>query len=137
MVPAVFRTSDETQRNILEADAHLVNQHGLRAVRVDSAIRQPSYRQSPTTDTLATAYAPGRADSWLASTDARGCRETTGSATRKDAIRLAVRILTMALPRSSAVSAILSSALPTLNAPTIEISNPGGLKPGHKAGPCH
>lgn len=73
------RTGEENRRNILEVATRLFYTRGIRAVGMDSVIKECGvgnatvYRQFPTKDALATAYVEGRADAWF-----ERMREATG-----------------------------------------------------------
>ncbi|WP_457949858.1 TetR/AcrR family transcriptional regulator [Pseudarthrobacter sp. alpha12b] len=65
------RTGEENRRNILEVATRLFYTRGIRAVGMDTIIKDCGvgnatvYRQFPTKDALATAYVEGRADAWV------------------------------------------------------------------------
>jgi len=65
------RTGEENRRNILAVATRLFYTRGIRAVGMDSVIKECGvgnatvYRQFPTKDALATAYVEGRADAWF------------------------------------------------------------------------
>src|SRR6478735_10739207 len=65
------RTGEENRRNILEVATRLFYTRGIRAVGMDTVIKECGvgnatvYRQFPTKDALATAYVEGRADAWF------------------------------------------------------------------------
>ena len=65
------RTGEENRRNILEVATRLFYTRGIRAVGMDTVIKECGvgnatvYRQFPTKDALATAYVEGRADAWI------------------------------------------------------------------------
>lgn len=65
------RTGEENRRNILEVATRLFYSRGIRAVGMDTVIKECGvgnatvYRQFPTKDALATAYVQGRADAWF------------------------------------------------------------------------
>ncbi|WP_285244444.1 TetR family transcriptional regulator [Pseudarthrobacter sp. fls2-241-R2A-127] len=65
------RTAEENRRNVLEVATRLFYAHGIRAVGMDTVVKECGvgnatvYRQFPTKDALATAYAQGRADAWF------------------------------------------------------------------------
>ena len=65
------RTGEENRRNILEVATRLFYTRGIRAVGMDTVIKECGvgnatvYRQFPTKDALATAYVQGRADAWI------------------------------------------------------------------------
>lgn len=65
------RTGAENRRNILEVATRLFYTRGIRAVGMDSVIKECGvgnatvYRQFPTKDALATAYVEGRAVAWF------------------------------------------------------------------------
>lgn len=69
---AVARKSgEENRRNVLEVATRLFYQRGIRAVGMDTVVKECGvgnatiYRQFPTKDALATAYVQGRADAWF------------------------------------------------------------------------
>ncbi|UUL76289.1 TetR/AcrR family transcriptional regulator [Pseudarthrobacter sp. Fe7] len=65
------RTGEENRRNILEVATRLFYTRGIRAVGMDTVIKECQvgnatvYRQFPTKDALAAAYVEGRADAWF------------------------------------------------------------------------
>lgn len=65
------RTGEENRRNVLAVATRLFYTRGIRAVGMDSVIKECGvgnatvYRQFPTKDALATAYVEGRADAWF------------------------------------------------------------------------
>ncbi len=65
------RTGEENRRNILAVATGLFYTRGIRAVGMDTVIKDCGvgnatvYRQFPTKDALATAYVEGRADAWF------------------------------------------------------------------------
>jgi AcrR family transcriptional regulator len=65
------RTGEENRRNVLEVATRLFYQHGIRAVGMDTVVKECGvgnatvYRQFPTKDALATAYVQGRAEAWF------------------------------------------------------------------------
>ena len=65
------RTGEENRRNILQVATRLFYTRGVRAVGMDTVIKECGvgnatvYRQFPTKDALATAYVEGRADAWF------------------------------------------------------------------------
>jgi len=67
----VRRTGEENRRNLLEVATRLFYSRGIRAVGMDTVIKECGvgnatvYRQFPTKDALATAYVQGRADAWV------------------------------------------------------------------------
>jgi len=67
----VRRTGEENRRNVLEVATRLFYSRGIRAVGMDTVIKECGvgnatvYRQFPTKDALATAYVQGRADAWV------------------------------------------------------------------------
>ena len=67
----VRRTGEENRRNVLEVATRLFYQRGIRAVGMDTVVKECGvgnatvYRQFPTKDALATAYVQGRADAWF------------------------------------------------------------------------
>jgi len=67
----VRRTAEENRRNVLDVATRLFYQQGIRAVGMDTVVKECGvgnatvYRQFPTKDALATAYVQGRADAWF------------------------------------------------------------------------
>lgn len=67
----VRRTAEENRRNVLEVATRLFYERGIRAVGMDTVVKECGvgnatvYRQFPTKDALATAYVQGRADAWF------------------------------------------------------------------------
>jgi AcrR family transcriptional regulator len=67
----VRRTGEENRRNVLEVATRLFYARGIRAVGMDTVVKECGvgnatvYRQFPTKDALATAYVQGRADAWF------------------------------------------------------------------------
>lgn len=65
------KTGEENRRNVLEVATRLFYQRGIRAVGMDTVVKESGvgnatvYRQFPTKDALATAYVQGRADAWF------------------------------------------------------------------------
>lgn len=65
------RSGEENRRNVLEVATRLFYQQGIRAVGMDTVVKECGvgnatiYRQFPTKDALATAYVQGRADAWF------------------------------------------------------------------------
>ena len=65
------RTGEENRRNILTVATRLFYTRGIRAVGMDTVVKECGvgnatvYRQFPTKDALATAYVEGRADAWF------------------------------------------------------------------------
>ena len=65
------RTGEENRRNVLAVATRLFYTRGIRAVGMDSVIKECGvgnatvYRQFPTKDALATAYVEGRAEAWF------------------------------------------------------------------------
>lgn len=65
------KSGEENRRNVLEVATRLFYQRGIRAVGMDTVIKECGvgnatiYRQFPTKDALATAYVQGRADAWF------------------------------------------------------------------------
>jgi AcrR family transcriptional regulator len=65
------KTGEENRRNVLEVATRLFYQRGIRAVGMDTVVKECGvgnatvYRQFPTKDALATAYVQGRADAWF------------------------------------------------------------------------
>jgi len=65
------RTAEENRRNVLDVATRLFYARGIRAVGMDTVIKECGvgnatvYRQFPTKDALATAYVQGRADAWF------------------------------------------------------------------------
>ncbi|WP_043424075.1 TetR/AcrR family transcriptional regulator [Arthrobacter sp. 135MFCol5.1] len=65
------RTAEENRRNVLGVATRLFYAHGIRAVGMDTVVKECGvgnatvYRQFPTKDALATAYVQGRADAWF------------------------------------------------------------------------
>lgn len=65
------RSGEENRRNVLEVATRLFYQRGIRAVGMDTVVKECGvgnatiYRQFPTKDALATAYVQGRADAWF------------------------------------------------------------------------
>lgn len=65
------RTGEENRRNVLEVATRLFYTRGIRAVGMDTVIKECGvgnatvYRQFATKDALATAYVEGRADAWF------------------------------------------------------------------------
>jgi AcrR family transcriptional regulator len=71
VVSVARRSGEENRRNVLEVATRLFYQQGIRAVGMDTVVKECGvgnatiYRQFPTKDTLATAYVQGRADAWF------------------------------------------------------------------------
>ncbi len=67
----VRRSGEENRRNVLEVATRLFYERGIRAVGMDTVVKECGvgnatiYRQFPTKDALATAYVQGRADAWF------------------------------------------------------------------------
>src|SRR6476620_5079746 len=67
----VRRTAEENRRNVLDVATRLFYQRGIRAVGMDTVVKECGvgnatiYRQFPTKDALATAFVQGRADAWF------------------------------------------------------------------------
>jgi AcrR family transcriptional regulator len=67
----VRRTGEENRRNVLDVATRLFYERGIRAVGMDTVVKECGvgnatvYRQFPTKDALATAYVQGRADAWF------------------------------------------------------------------------
>lgn len=65
------KSGEENRRNVLEVATRLFYQQGIRAVGMDTVVKECGvgnatvYRQFPTKDALATAYVQGRADAWF------------------------------------------------------------------------
>lgn len=65
------KSGEENRRNVLEVATRLFYQRGIRAVGMDTVVKECGvgnatiYRQFPTKDALATAYVQGRADAWF------------------------------------------------------------------------
>jgi AcrR family transcriptional regulator len=65
------KTGEENRRNVLEVATRLFYQRGIRAVGMDTVVKETGvgnatvYRQFPTKDALAAAYVQGRADAWF------------------------------------------------------------------------
>lgn len=65
------KTGEENRRNVLEVATRLFYQRGIRAVGMDTVVKECGvgnatiYRQFPTKDALATAYVQGRAEAWF------------------------------------------------------------------------
>ncbi|HEU4668021.1 MAG TPA: TetR family transcriptional regulator [Arthrobacter sp.] len=65
------KTGEENRRTVLEVATRLFYQRGIRAVGMDTVVKECGvgnatiYRQFPTKDALATAYVQGRADAWF------------------------------------------------------------------------
>ncbi|GGI00040.1 TetR/AcrR family transcriptional regulator [Arthrobacter liuii] len=65
------RSGEENRRNVLEVATRLFYEQGIRAVGMDTVVKECGvgnatiYRQYPTKDALATAYVQGRADAWF------------------------------------------------------------------------
>ena len=65
------RSGEENRRNVLAVATRLFYERGIRAVGMDTVVKECGvgnatiYRQFPTKDALATAYVQGRADAWF------------------------------------------------------------------------
>lgn len=65
------KSGEENRRNVLEVATRLFYQRGIRAVGMDTVVKECGvgnatiYRQFPTKDALATAFVQGRADAWF------------------------------------------------------------------------
>lgn len=65
------RSGEENRRNVLGVATRLFYERGIRAVGMDTVVKECGvgnatiYRQFPTKDALATAYVQGRADAWF------------------------------------------------------------------------
>ncbi|WP_028266293.1 TetR/AcrR family transcriptional regulator [Arthrobacter sp. MA-N2] len=65
------KSGEENRRNVLEVATRLFYERGIRAVGMDTVVKECGvgnatiYRQFPTKDALATAYVQGRADAWF------------------------------------------------------------------------
>ncbi|WP_254678734.1 TetR/AcrR family transcriptional regulator [Arthrobacter sp. 24S4-2] len=65
------KSGEDNRRNVLEVATRLFYQRGIRAVGMDTVVKECGvgnatiYRQFPTKDALATAYVQGRADAWF------------------------------------------------------------------------
>ena len=72
MVEVVRRTGEQSRAHILDVVTKLFYQRGIRAVGMDTVVREAGvgnatlYRQFQTKDALATAFVQGRADAWFA-----------------------------------------------------------------------
>lgn len=64
-------SGEENRRNVLAVATRLFYQRGIRAVGMDTVVKECGvgnatiYRQFPTKDALATAFVQGRADAWF------------------------------------------------------------------------
>jgi AcrR family transcriptional regulator len=124
------RTGEENRRNVLEVATRLFYRHGIRAVGMDTVVKECGvgnatvYRQFPTKDALATAYVQGRADAWFERMrDAAG-----GEAAPQDKLMAVFEVLATDCAGSS------YRGCPMLNTNT---EFPEGSHPAHLAAVTH
>lgn len=124
------RTGEENRRNILEVATRLFYTRGIRAVGMDTVIKECGvgnatvYRQFPTKDALATAYVEGRADAWF-----ERMRNTAGEhADPRDKLNAIFEVLATDCARST------YRGCPMLNTNT---EFPEGHHPAHQAAVSH